>query len=472
MPQKKTGQRKKAEKQKARQKLIRASNESRALADAPCNAVMECDRCQKKQKSRAFCYFCQSVQRLPICAACGKIKCMMKGGDCVVKHGGTFTTGLGMVGAICDFCEAWVCHGRKCLTTHPCACPLQDACCVECERSVWEHGGRIFSCSFCNGFLCEDDQLEHQASCQYLDSENFKCLSCNKLGQLSCLRCKLCFCEEHVRRKGVKVEKGSQPPCPKCGQETQETKGLSMSTRTHQYGRQGALEGTSRGVYDDDDDNTEAMHCILIRLQVKMSSQGTRQPREVGMESFKRMNFLFHAAHASVAAGVIGLDRHLLSNLWGVSKKTVKKLDPSVKRCICKGCNGLLIPGATARVRCHSKRQKHVSWTCLTCKFVRRFLLDKNYSLWYDKAEAQVGKEISKASCEAEAKRVTPNDGKRISEERKNIRASIFFLPNELIISAAGKRKFKLRKTGGGRNEVKWKYSTLECMIENEHVVP
>ena len=24
-------------------------------------------------------------------------------------------TGLGMVGAVCDFCEAWVCHGKKCL---------------------------------------------------------------------------------------------------------------------------------------------------------------------------------------------------------------------------------------------------------------------------------------------------------------------------------------------------------------------
>lgn len=27
----------------------------------------------------------------------GKTKCMSKGGDCVVKHGTTFTTGFGMV---------------------------------------------------------------------------------------------------------------------------------------------------------------------------------------------------------------------------------------------------------------------------------------------------------------------------------------------------------------------------------------
>ncbi|XP_046394138.1 zinc finger protein 330 homolog [Ischnura elegans] len=248
MPKKKTGQRKKAEKQKMRQKEIRTAKENRDIAQFPCNTAMECDKCRRKQKNRAFCYFCQSVQRLPVCAHCGKVKCMLKTGDCVVKHAGIFTTGLGMVGAICDFCEAWVCHGRKCLSVHACSCPLQDAVCIECERGVWDHGGRIFRCSFCNSFLCEDDQFEHQASCQVLESESFKCQSCNKLGQYSCLRCKTCYCEDHVRRKGFKYEKNKAIPCPKCGYETAQTKDLSMSTRSHKFGRQGQFAG------DDDDE--------------------------------------------------------------------------------------------------------------------------------------------------------------------------------------------------------------------------
>lgn len=61
------------------------------------NLIKECDKCGKKQKSRAFCYFCQTLQRLPMCAHCGKIKCMLKTGDCVVRHPGIFTIGLGMV---------------------------------------------------------------------------------------------------------------------------------------------------------------------------------------------------------------------------------------------------------------------------------------------------------------------------------------------------------------------------------------
>jgi hypothetical protein len=34
----------------------------------------ECDRCKKQQKNRAFCYFCQAVQALPVCAQCGTIE--------------------------------------------------------------------------------------------------------------------------------------------------------------------------------------------------------------------------------------------------------------------------------------------------------------------------------------------------------------------------------------------------------------
>ncbi|OWR51310.1 zinc finger protein 330 homolog [Danaus plexippus] len=252
MPKKKTGQRKKAEKQKLRQKEIRNAREHVDLAQHPCNMAMECDKCQKKQKSRAFCYFCSAVQRLPACAQCGKMKCMLKSGDCVVRHPGVFTTGMGMVGAICDFCEAWVCHGRKCLTSHACTCPLADAVCLECERGVWEHGGRVFRCCFCQGFLCEDDQFEHQASCQVLESETYKCQSCNRLGQYSCLRCKTCFCDEHVRRRPTGKPSRTSPPCPRCGYMLHLTADLSMSTRSHRYGRQGAAAADD----DDDDDGS------------------------------------------------------------------------------------------------------------------------------------------------------------------------------------------------------------------------
>jgi len=261
MPKKKTGQRKKAEKQRERQKEIR--NADKSIVEMPCNWVMECDACKRKQKNRAFCYFCQAIQRLPACGHCGKVKCMAKGGDCVIKHAGTFLTGTGMVGAICDFCEAFICHGRKCLQTHACSCPLIDVVCAECQRGVWNFGGRVFKCSFCANFLCEDDQFEHQASCQVLDADTYKCGSCNRQGQYSCLRCKVCFCDDHVKRKGFKYVKGETLPCPKCSYDLKETKDLSMSTRGYKYGRQGVEDDENAWGYhgyrqagnsDDEDD--------------------------------------------------------------------------------------------------------------------------------------------------------------------------------------------------------------------------
>ncbi|KAK3100617.1 hypothetical protein FSP39_022669 [Pinctada imbricata] len=271
MPKKKTGQRKKAEKQRERQKELK--NAERSIVKLPCNFLMVIIT----QKNRAFCYFCSALQRLPVCAHCGKQKCFSKLGDCCIKHSGTNTVGLAMVGAICDFCEAWVCHGSKCLSVHACSCPLKDAECAECDRGVWDHGGRMFKCSYCNKFLCEDDQFEHQASCQQLESDSFKCMSCNKLGQYSCLRCKICFCDDHVRRKGFKYNKGQPIPCPKCNFETKETKELSINSRSYEYGRQkiddvddeysyqnynfdgasGFSFGGVKATYDDDDDDDE-----------------------------------------------------------------------------------------------------------------------------------------------------------------------------------------------------------------------
>ena len=52
MPKKKTGARKKAEKQAERQKDIRSAD--RGLAIHPCNQLMECDSCGRTQKNRAF----------------------------------------------------------------------------------------------------------------------------------------------------------------------------------------------------------------------------------------------------------------------------------------------------------------------------------------------------------------------------------------------------------------------------------
>merc|ERR1712080_589276 len=140
-----------------------------------------------------------------------------------------------------------------------------------CNRAVWDHGGRIFTCSFCANPLCEDDQFGHQAQCQVLEQESYKCLSCNKLGQYSCLRCKLCFCDDHVKRKGVKYQKNQPIPCPKCNYNTSETKALSMSTRSHKFGRKGHANPDE----DDDDDDEGGGAAGYAAWAAKAAAGGT-----------------------------------------------------------------------------------------------------------------------------------------------------------------------------------------------------
>uniref|UniRef100_A0A0R3RNC5 TRAF-type domain-containing protein n=1 Tax=Elaeophora elaphi TaxID=1147741 RepID=A0A0R3RNC5_9BILA len=231
------------------------------ISSISCSIIFQrCDHCSREQKIRAFCYFCHKMNKEPTCAGCGKQRCLMKASDCLVRHVGKCVTGLQMMGGLCAYCETFICHNKKCLSTHPCKCPLRDANCVECKRHVIMNGNfssfeklcpgsRMYQCAYCKACLCEDDYSVHQAKCQYLDSENFKCMSCNRFGIYACLRCKICCCDNHVRRKGFKYDRKSPNfPCPKCGFPVRETKECSVSVRKHAYGRQVCAT-------DDDDGN-------------------------------------------------------------------------------------------------------------------------------------------------------------------------------------------------------------------------
>ncbi|CAG9312150.1 unnamed protein product [Blepharisma stoltei] len=259
MVNKKSGQRKKAEKQRERQKQIGLGRiNTLELHDHPSNADMECRDCLTRQKNRSFCYFCSSLPKNIMCGACGKIKCIPGSSDCVIKHPGVNATGLGIVGAICDFCETWICHSKRCLQSHACSCPLRDGenpvVCIECQRSVWGHGGKMYLCPTCDQWLCEDDHFEHQASCQHLETETFKCVSCSKFGTYSCLRCKVSYCDDHVKSNVYKnTEEGY--PCKKCGYRLRDTKDLSMSVKTHEFGRQGYEdeEYSDEDYYDEEE---------------------------------------------------------------------------------------------------------------------------------------------------------------------------------------------------------------------------
>ena len=131
---------KQAMKQRQQDKAESMLYENREIHKLASNGRMTCDKCEVPQKNRAFCYFCGTLQRLPQCAHCARTKCMSGTGDCVVGHVGKNVIGMALVGAICDFCEAWVCHSRRCLSEHACGCPCRKVSGVG-QRGCWEQRG-------------------------------------------------------------------------------------------------------------------------------------------------------------------------------------------------------------------------------------------------------------------------------------------------------------------------------------------
>ncbi|TFK53537.1 Rpr2-domain-containing protein [Heliocybe sulcata] len=66
--------------------------------------------------------------------------------------------------------------------------------------------------------------------------------------------------------------------------------------------------------------------------------------------------------------------RAYVDSMRTVGQRTVVKLDPSVKRTLCRSCNLILIPGTTATVRIKSSpsHEHVVTYTCTTCNSARR----------------------------------------------------------------------------------------------------
>ncbi|XP_004520378.1 ribonuclease P protein subunit rpr2 [Ceratitis capitata] len=120
-----------------------------------------------------------------------------------------------------------------------------------------------------------------------------------------------------------------------------------------------------------------------------------------GKECFSRMNFLFQAS--MLMAG----SNKTLAAYYGelcknIGKKAVLKIDPDVKRQLCKRCSLALQPGITAdletvsqgkRRKCSKNTQNvdentSLKLTCQQCGFKRKYLVNSEYKFWLENKES------------------------------------------------------------------------------------
>ncbi|KAK0438336.1 RNAse P Rpr2/Rpp21/SNM1 subunit domain-containing protein [Desarmillaria tabescens] len=118
----------------------------------------------------------------------------------------------------------------------------------------------------------------------------------------------------------------------------------------------------------------------------KKSKDEAPNPNNVpNRDIIQRLNFLYQASvylngvsppqkRKQKRVTTSDLSRSYVSSMKIVGQKTTVKMDPSIKRTICKGCDTVLVPGSTVSIRV-KKSPSHghlMVYTCTRCKTSRR----------------------------------------------------------------------------------------------------
>lgn len=126
------------------------------------------------------------------------------------------------------------------------------------------------------------------------------------------------------------------------------------------------------------------------------------------VQAFERINFLHQAAvlmstiqyeskekkdstetkeWQDPSGTLLGTSRYLNNTLKNISAKLVIRLDPHLKRMICKRCDTTLLPSITSTHRIQSSPVTTLVTTCKVCKAKKRYAFhNKDYELFNDKA--------------------------------------------------------------------------------------
>ncbi|CAH1757180.1 9445_t:CDS:2 [Entrophospora sp. SA101] len=118
-------------------------------------------------------------------------------------------------------------------------------------------------------------------------------------------------------------------------------------------------------------------------------------------ELYQRMNFLYQAATLMTATStsnnssivsndnnkLASVGRFYINTMKTIGKKQVIRMDPSVKRTLCKKCETLLLPSITSHVRIKSCPEPGLQITCKYCNAKKKFPAHKDLKLDSEKPE-------------------------------------------------------------------------------------
>ena len=131
--------------------------------------------------------------------------------------------------------------------------------------------------------------------------------------------------------------------------------------------------------------------------------QGKPTPKNVPhIDNYARISYLYQASSHFAATPKYGiLSREMARNVNLISKKSVTKLSPALKRTICKGCQTLLVPGVNETIEIENKSKEKAPHndllvhSCNTCGKKKRFPIGINraYELFSEKDDKKSDEE-------------------------------------------------------------------------------
>jgi ribonuclease P protein subunit RPR2 len=95
----------------------------------------------------------------------------------------------------------------------------------------------------------------------------------------------------------------------------------------------------------------------------------------------ERMNYLLQATqlmHQLPVRNLSALSQHYGAVLRSVARKSVATISSNVKKCLCRRCDALLVPGSTSTVRLRARAERHLVVSCNACGFQQRKALRRD----------------------------------------------------------------------------------------------
>ncbi|XP_065204108.1 uncharacterized protein Rpp21 [Planococcus citri] len=96
-----------------------------------------------------------------------------------------------------------------------------------------------------------------------------------------------------------------------------------------------------------------------------------------GSDAFERMNYLYQLSEYWSKTNP-NLSAHYAKLMVAISKKSVLRLDRSIKRSVCKGCGVFLSEGETVRSRYAKEHNGQMVCICKRCGVMKRYPCPKD----------------------------------------------------------------------------------------------